>query len=107
MRRRAFAALAIGGAVVAPMSATAQQPGKVWRLAIAAQAGPIDTASGKRLRVWTALLDELRRLGHVEGESLAVSWFSSEGSDAYVAGLAREIGAQKPDVVFTPDVRMA
>lgn len=106
MRRRIF--IGMTGVVAAwPLAGLAQPAGKTHRLAILAQSPPVDSVTGKRQRIWLALFEELQRLGFVEQQNLAVDWRVSTGSDRQVAALAREIVAMKPDVIFTPDQRMA
>ena len=85
MRRREFITLAGGTSIAWPFAVHAQDRGKAHRLAILTQVEPIDRATGKRDRAWTAFFDELRRLGNEEGRNLVVMWHSSEG-DAQRAG---------------------
>ncbi len=67
MRRREFITL-LGGATAAwPLAARAQRPGRAYRLAILVQTDPIDSVTGTRDQFWTALFEELRRLGYCEG----------------------------------------
>jgi putative ABC transport system substrate-binding protein len=74
---------------------------------ILAPAALVDTATGKRDRVWMAFFDELRRLGYEEGRNLTVAWHSSEGDAQRVATLARDVVGLRPDVIYAPDGRMA
>lgn len=98
----------MSGVVAAwPLVGLAQAPGKAYRLAVLSQSPPVDSATGKRHRIWTAFFDELQRLGFVERQNLSVDWRLSTGTDRQIAELAREIAAMRPDVVFTPDQRMA
>jgi putative ABC transport system substrate-binding protein len=105
MIRRAFLS-SIGGSVLVPSLAVAHSPGKVWRLAIPTQAEPLDKVSGTRLRVWAVFFDELRRLGYHEGQNLAVAWYSSADAVRH-SELAAQIVQSRPDLVFTPDTRIA
>ena len=64
MRRREFITL-LGGAVVAwPLAARAQRSAKVYRVAIASPT-PLPP------EYYHVFLEELRRLGHVEGQNSA------------------------------------
>jgi putative ABC transport system substrate-binding protein len=100
--------LAFGVApIVWSRAVRAQQAGKVYRLAILTQAEPIDQSTGKRDRAWTAFFDELRRLGNEEGRNLVVMVHSSEGDAQRAGEVARQIVELQPDVIFSPDVRMA
>src|SRR5262245_22372384 len=64
MRRREFITL-LGGAALAPLAARAQQPGRTYRLGILHNQGP-------QAPQFPPFYDELRRLGFVEGQNLAV-----------------------------------
>src|SRR5215470_15603260 len=66
MRRREFISL-LGGAVAWPLAAHGQEPGRIYRL------GCLNSAS-RDAPHQVALLDELRRLGFIEGQNLAVDW---------------------------------
>ncbi|MGA8423439.1 MAG: ABC transporter substrate-binding protein, partial [Pseudolabrys sp.] len=65
MRRREFITLLGGAAALAPVAAYAQEPGRVYRLAILHQL-PRSAAQ------FATLLDGLRRQGFLEGRNLAV-----------------------------------
>jgi putative ABC transport system substrate-binding protein len=107
MRRRAFTSLAIGGIAAVPLGARAQSSGKARRLAILTQMEPVDRATGKRERYWTAFFEELHRLGHEEGRNFVVTWHSSQVDAGRAVELARSVGESRPDAIFTPDARMA
>jgi putative ABC transport system substrate-binding protein len=64
MRRREFITL-IGGAAAWPLSASAQEPGRIYRLATLTGA-PRDGPQ------YDAVFDELRQFGFVEGQNLNV-----------------------------------
>jgi putative ABC transport system substrate-binding protein len=65
IRRREFIALFGGAAAAWPLAARAQEPGRIYRL------GGLH-ASPRDLPHHLALFDELRRLGFIEGQNLAV-----------------------------------
>jgi putative ABC transport system substrate-binding protein len=66
----------IGGVVVAPLPASAQAPGRVYRLGVL-EVEPRTTANG------VAFFDELRRLGFIEGQNLRVEGrFGEPAADA-------------------------
>jgi putative ABC transport system substrate-binding protein len=106
MRRRRLLAgsLALAGAAA---GARAQQPGRTRRLVVLTPASPVDPATKRRDRGWTAFFAELRRLGHDETANLAVEWRSSEGDSAQIAALAREVAASRANAIFAPDSRIA
>src|SRR5437667_12442043 len=86
MRRRDFMTL-VGGVVVWPLAARAQQRSTQHRIAIFHPAIPTtlltETGGGS---AWRAFFSELRRLGYVEGENLIIERYSAEGHhERYVA----------------------
>src|SRR5262249_45617927 len=91
----------------ASRAAGAQQQGTVSRIALAVPVSPLDPANWKTQKHWAAFFEELRRLGHREGETLVVQWHSSDIESGRVPDLARQVVALKPDISFTPDSRMA
>src|SRR5437660_9037368 len=101
MRRRDFMTL-VGGVVVWPLAARAQQRATQRRIAIFHPAIPTtlitETGGGS---AWRAFFGELRRLGYVEGENLIIERYSAEGHHERYADLAREIVTRKPDVIVT------
>ena len=62
-------------------------------------AGPVALMSDTGLRNWRAFLEELRRLGGVEGQNLTVERYSGEGHPETSADLAREVVGRKPDAI--------
>ena len=107
MRRRDVVKAVASLAATWPLTTHARQPGRAYRLAILAQTDPIDILTGTRGQFWTALIEELRRLGYYEGQNLTVEWYSSAGDAERVSQLARQVAANKPDIIFSPDTRMA
>jgi putative ABC transport system substrate-binding protein len=107
MRRREFISSLFGTAVVWPLASSAQQPAKVYRLAIVQPSIPIkEMSETSRFSDFKALFGELRRLGYVEGQNLIIQRYSGEGDTAHYAELASEVVRQQPDLVFTPLNRM-
>jgi putative ABC transport system substrate-binding protein len=109
MRRREFIGSLIGTAVAWPLAASAQQPAKVYRLAIVSPAAPVERmnegASG--WPTYKALFGELRRLGYIEGQNLIVERYSGGGRTAHYAELASEVVRQQPDLIYTTATRIA
>jgi putative ABC transport system substrate-binding protein len=107
MRRREFIGSLIGTAVAWPLAASAQQPAKVYRLAIVHPSVPVkemnETSSFLYFKV---LFSELRRLGYIEGQNLIVERYSGEGRTAHYAELANEVARQQPDVVLASNGRI-
>jgi putative ABC transport system substrate-binding protein len=100
MRRREFIAGAIS--IVAGASRVAAQPaGASQRLAIFSPSEPSGQMQEKsENRYYRTLFEELRRLGHVEGQNLTVERYGSEQDKSGAAALAAEIISRNPDVVF-------
>jgi hypothetical protein len=59
-----------------PLAAEAQQAGKAWRVGILATANP---------RVYDNLVDELRKLGYIDGQNVSFE-FRSAGTVRATAG---------------------
>jgi putative ABC transport system substrate-binding protein len=91
-----------------PLALSAQQPAKVYRIAVVHTSHPIEQlsegASGRP--VYKAFFGELRRLGYVEGQNLIVERYSGEGKIAHYADLADEVVRQQPDLIFSNSTRL-
>jgi putative ABC transport system substrate-binding protein len=100
MRRREFVAGAMS--IIAGASRVSAQPaGASQRLAIFSPSEPSAQMHEKSdNRYYRALFEELRRLGHVEGQNLTVEKYGSEQNRAGPVALAAEIIRSNPDVVF-------
>jgi ABC-type uncharacterized transport system substrate-binding protein len=92
MHRRTFLCGLTLGRLFAPLAAEAQWAGKAWRVGILATANP---------RVYDDLVDELRKLGYVDGQSLAVERRSAEGKVERLPNLAAELVRAGVDVIVT------
>jgi putative ABC transport system substrate-binding protein len=104
--RREFIAL-VGGAAAWPLAARAQQPAKVYRIAVVSPAIPIaEMNETSSYRSYRALFRELRRLGHIEGQNLVVERYSGEGRTEHYADLAREAVRLKPDLILASSIAM-
>jgi putative ABC transport system substrate-binding protein len=107
VRRREFIGSLIGTAVAWPLTVRAQQPAKVYRLAIVHPSTLVkrmNESSGTS--AFKALFGELRQLGYIEGQNLIVERYSGEGNTAHYAELASEVVRQQPDVIFAVTGRM-
>lgn len=71
MRRRDFIASLMAAATA--QLAVAEAPTKIYRLAFATVAFPV--AELQKIPRVRALLEELRRLGYVEGKNLVIGWY--------------------------------
>jgi len=89
MNRRAFVT-GLGAVLVAPRGAEAQQAGKVPRIGILVTANP---------RVYDDFVDQLRKLGYIEGQNLALDFRSAEGNYERHPALAVELVKMRVDVI--------
>ena len=101
MRRRDFITLVAGVAATWPIAARAQQPRKERRVALVAASDPVSelTESGDNPH-YAAFLQELRRLGDVEGQNLVIERYSGDGRTAHYAELVSEVIGRNPDLIF-------
>jgi putative ABC transport system substrate-binding protein len=94
--RRAFIGTLAGGLLAAPLTAEAQQAGKVYRLGMLETRSPeLNTANIDAFR------QGLRELGYKEGQNLEIVYRSSDGRDERFAGLAGELVRLKVDLILT------
>jgi putative tryptophan/tyrosine transport system substrate-binding protein len=106
MRRREIIGI-LGGAAAWPVAARAQQPAKVYRIAIVHPSRLVkEMNESSNIPTFKALFGELRRLGYIEGQNLVVERYSGEGRTAHYAELASEVVRQQPDVILAFPVRM-
>ena len=107
--RRKFLTLAGGAAIARPVSALAQQPPRVRRIAFAHSGIPADKLTETGGTFWIRrFLEELRRLGFAEGGNLVIERFSAEGNSSRFAAIAADVVAAKPEVIIansTPFVK--
>ena len=94
--RRAFVGALIGGSVTAPMTAHAQQAGRVPKIGILAN------LRGGVPDLWGAFIEGLKELGYVEGRNMTIEWRVSEGKYERLPALAVELVRAKVDVIVVP-----
>ncbi len=92
--------------LAAPLAAEAQQPGKVYRIALVNPAAAVADMTEAKDPYYKALFSELRRLGYVEGQNLIVERRSGEGRPARFPEVAREVVQLQPDLIFLVSGRM-
>jgi putative tryptophan/tyrosine transport system substrate-binding protein len=101
MRRRDFIA-GLGGATAWPLAARAQQSSKIHRVAWISASEPIaDMNESSGDRGYRAFIEELRRLGYIEGRNLILERYSGEGNTEHYGELANDLVRTKPDLIFT------
>jgi putative ABC transport system substrate-binding protein len=108
MRRREFLALLAGASVPLPTTARAQQPTKVYRIAMLHPSHPVaEMTENSSLRYYHAFFEELRRLGYVEGRNVLIERYSGEGRVENYASLAHNVVSRNFDLVFAMTAWMA
>src|SRR5437016_14263789 len=96
MRRREFITL-LGGAAALPFSARAQQTDQMRRIGILMNNAEADPETKAQL---VEFREGLRRLGWSENRNIRIDTrFAADRPDQY-QGLARELVASQPDVIF-------
>src|SRR4051812_40988432 len=107
LKRREFITLLGGGAAAWPFAARAQQPARVYRMALHHPSHPTsELTENGGIPYYRVFFEELRRLGYVEGRNLTVSRYSSGGRTEQYTDLAREVVRTSPDVILTVTSRM-
>jgi putative tryptophan/tyrosine transport system substrate-binding protein len=103
VRRRESIAIAIAATAVG--RARAQQPMKVYRIAMVHPSAPtIDLNEGSKGSLTIpAIFKELRRLGYVEGQNLSIDRYSGGGHRDEYPELARKIVRTSPDLIEATD----
>ena len=86
MRRRDFIGLLGGAAVVWPLSADAQQPGKIYRIGILSATEPTGLFDRKAV-----LREAMHKLGHLEGRDFVIELRSANGRFERLPALADEL----------------
>ena len=95
MERRAFLRVIAGGLFVGPVTAAAQQPGRVVRIGWLSQGSPADSATGSR----EAFRQGMRDLGYIEGQNMVTEERWAEGKAERLPNLAAELVGLKVDVI--------
>ena len=91
MNRRAFV-IGLGAVLAAPVSAEAQQAGKVYRVGFIT----LSSLSDPRIE---AFREGMRELGYIEGKTIAIEWRSADGSAERLPALADELVRSRPALI--------
>jgi len=94
--RRAFIGALAGAMAAVPLTAGAQQTGRVFRIGILAN------LRSSEPDLWGFFIQGLRELGYVEGQNIAIEWRVSEGKYERLPALAAELVGLKVDVIVVP-----
>lgn len=111
MRRREFITLISGAMGAWPLGARAQQSSS--RAQIGKRIGVLLFATPDSEPNLAAFLGGLRELGYIEGKNIFIEYRYAEGKPERLRGLAAELVANKPDLIFAlggdvaPSVRVA
>src|SRR5262245_47533013 len=92
MRRREFITLLGGAAMGRPLAARAQQPGRVWRVALIGAVSPLPA-------MLSAFREALQQRGWTEGKNLSIDVRWPKGSFAQEPGLISEVLHSNVDVI--------
>ena len=95
MRRREFITL-VGSVAVWPLTARAQQSGKVWRIGFLAGGARPANMEGS---VYSGFLRGMRELGYAENRDFIVEWRFAEGRFELFPTLAEELARSHVDVI--------
>ena len=96
MRRIGLAVVLALSVGLAPLTAEAQPPGKVWPIGMLETTAPaLNTANLDAFR------QGLRELGYVEGQNLVIEYRSADGQPERFPGLATELVGLKVDLIVT------
>src|SRR5262245_22550141 len=95
IKRRDLIAL-LGGAAAWPLAARGQQTGKMHRVGI------LFAGSGEGSVPDQYFRSGLRERGYIEGQNAIVEFRTAAGKYADLPGLATELVALNPDVIFAP-----
>src|SRR4051812_30979861 len=107
MRRRDFFAISVGAASL-PFGVAAQER-RLPRLAMVHPFQPVEVMSRTPSLSESnrAFLDELARLGYVEGETIRIDRWTARGKPERFAALAQEVAQSRPDVIHVVSARLA
>ena len=97
MNRREFIiAIVALGAAAGPITAVAQQQGKVWRVGFLSSVSASISSQNT-----DAFIKGMRELGYVEGKNIVIEWRYAEGKPDRLPALAAELVRLWVDVIVT------
>jgi ABC-type uncharacterized transport system substrate-binding protein len=107
MDRRRFLLTSLAGALSAPLAATAQPAGRVYKLALIVTAMPVAEMTEGANVLLRSFFGELRRLGYAEGQNLVVERRSALSRAERFQEIAIEVVRLGPEVIVASSSRMA
>ena len=93
MRRREFIALLGGAALAWPLTAKAQEAGRIYRVG-GVSTGPRTTP------YFVAMFDELRRAGFTEAQNLTIDWHPYGWRIDLIPEFVAELVTSRVDVIY-------
>jgi putative ABC transport system substrate-binding protein len=93
MKRREFVTLLGGAALAWPLASSAQEAGRTYRV------GGV-SGSPRSAPFVTAMFDELRIAGFIEGQNLIVDWHQYGSRINTLSEIATELVKAKVDVIY-------
>src|SRR4030095_7588220 len=96
MNRRAFIGAVAGGLAVAPLTARAQSPGRIYRVGHLAARAP----SAENTRLLSAFHGEMRERGWLEGRNVAYEYRWAEGRYERLPPPPPQAGAERGDLII-------
>jgi ABC-type uncharacterized transport system substrate-binding protein len=102
MDRRRFLLTSLAGAVVAPLAAEGQQPGKVARIGYVTD-NPVTPGSDLQ----KAFRDELGRLGYVVGQNLVIEYSAWEGRAEQLPKMGAALASKRVDLIVVSNTDAA
>jgi putative ABC transport system substrate-binding protein len=95
--------------LAAPLSAEAQQAGRIYRIGLIAAAQPVSEMAGPEpvSPSWGALAQGLRALGYMEGQNLILERRAAEGRYGRFGDIVAELVRLKADVIVTGSTQLA
>jgi putative ABC transport system substrate-binding protein len=100
-RRRFLQAVSVS-LLALPLVAEAQHAGKVWRIGFLYEGQKINAAGFLQ-----PFLEGLRQLGYVEGKTLSIEVWATEGHRENIRALAAQLVRAKPDVIVVHNAGQA
>jgi len=102
MKRREFISL-LGGAAAWPLAAGAQQPRRVYRVALVFTTSPVSEMIGPDPLhpMARSFVQGLRALGYVQGQNLVLEHRSAEGKFERFPEIIRDLVSIPVDVIVT------
>jgi putative ABC transport system substrate-binding protein len=109
MDRRSFLSVLTGSLLTAPLAATAQQAGRMYRVGLIFPSPPVSEMTGPEPvnNAARAFVRGLRAFGYVEGRNLILDRRSAEGRFERLASIVAELVSLNVDVIVVSSTSLA